>query len=101
MHQAPQQLSALELEEGLADILASPADSGSLTSIFVRPAPNERRELSTAVLTPEQGIDGDRWVHDSFYSKGGVSDPRCQVSLMNSRYLQLIAGDHDSLCLAG
>jgi len=102
MHEAPQYLSTLELEQGLPEVLQSPADDGRLKSIFVRPAPNERRELITAQLTPERGIDGDRWVNDSFYhSKGGASDPRCQVSLMNSRYLRQIAGHDDALCLAG
>lgn len=102
MHEAPQHLSTLELEQGLPEVLQSPADEGRLSSIFVRPAPNERRELNTAQLTPERGIDGDRWVKDSFYhSKAGGSDPRCQVSLMNSRYLRQIAVREDALCLAG
>ncbi len=102
MHEAPQHLSTLELEQCLPEVLQSPDDDGRLTSIFVRPAPNERRELNTAQLTPERGIDGDRWFNDSFYhSKGGDSDPRCQVSLMNSRYLRQIAGANDALCLAG
>lgn len=102
MHEAPQHLSTLELEQGLPEVLQSPADDGRLTSIFVRPAPNERRELNTAQLTPERGIDGDRWVNDSFYhAKSGESDPRCQVSLMNSRYLRQIAGHDEALCLAG
>lgn len=102
MHEAPQHLSTLELEQCLPEVLRSPADHGRLTSIFVRPAPNERRELTTVQLTPERGIDGDRWFNDSFYhSKNGASDPRNQVSLMNSRYLRQIAVREDALCLAG
>jgi hypothetical protein len=101
MHAAPQHASSLELEQGLADVLESPRDSGRLVTVFVRPAPNERRELATAKLTPEGGIDGDRWVNDSYYRKKGVSDPRCQVSLMNARFLRQIAGDDESRCLAG
>lgn len=101
MHTQPQQLSALELEQGLTEVLASPRDDGRLQSIFVRPATNERCELQTAVITPERGIDGDRWVNDSFYHKKGESDPRCQVSLMNARFLRQIAGDDESQCLAG
>jgi hypothetical protein len=102
MHSAIQHLSAIELEQGLPEVLASPRDDGRLAAIIVRPATNERRALATARLTPEGGIDGDRWVNDSYYRlKDGRSDPRCQVSLMNVRYLQQIAGDEDSLCLAG
>jgi hypothetical protein len=94
--------SAVELEQGLAEVLASPTDAGRLTAIFVRPAPNERRTLSSATLTPENGIDGDRWVHDSFYRlEDGRSDPRCQVSIMNDRFLRQIAGEEDGMCLAG
>jgi hypothetical protein len=101
MHTQQQHLSTLELEQGLADVLESPRDNGRLVAVFVRPAPNERRELATAKLTPDGGIDGDRWVNDSYYSKQGVSDPRCQVSLMNARFLRQIAGDDESRCLAG
>jgi MOSC domain-containing protein YiiM len=101
MHTA-NQLSTLELEQGLADVLASPQESGPLVSIFVRPARNERRELTTASLSPKGGIEGDRWVNDSFYKlKGGASDPRCQVSLMNARFLGQIAVEKDAMCLAG
>jgi hypothetical protein len=101
MHTKTQHLSALELELGLAEVLESPRDHGRLETIFVRPATNERNELKTATLTPDGGIDGDRWVNDSFYSKNGKSDPRCQVSLMNARFLRQIAGGTESRCLAG
>ena len=102
MHEAALHLSTIELEQGLADVLASPRDTGRLEAIFVRPAANERRALAEARLTPEGGIDGDRWVNDSYYrSPDGRSDPRCQVSLMNARFLRQIAGEEDAMCLAG
>jgi hypothetical protein len=102
MHTAPQYVTAIELEQGLPEVLASPHDAGRLDAIFVRPATNERLALSTAQLTPEGGIDGDRWVRDSYYRlKDGRSDPSCQVSLMNARFLRQIAGDENSICLAG
>jgi MOSC domain-containing protein YiiM len=71
-------------------------------SIFVRPTPNERQARTTAQLTPQRGIDGDRWANDRFYEaeKGGP-DPRCQVSIMNGRYLRQLAGGDDAMCLAG
>jgi hypothetical protein len=97
-----QHRSAIELEEGLADVQSSPIDEGRLVAIFVRPATNERQSLDTATLTPERGIDGDRWVTDSYYRLDeGQSDPRCQVSLMNGRFLRQIAGRDDCMCLAG
>ena len=102
MHETALHLSTVELEQGLADVLASPRDAGRLDAIFVRPASNERRALAEAKLTPDGGIDGDRWVHDSYYRcTDGRSDPRCQVSLMNARFLRQIAGQEDAMCLAG
>jgi MOSC domain-containing protein YiiM len=97
-----QHVTALTLESGLDDVLASPSDNGRLESIVVRPRTNERETVNVAVLNPETGIDGDKWVEDSFYRlKGGKSDPRCQVSIMNARFLRQIAGKEDAMCLAG
>lgn len=102
MHNTLVHRSAVELEQGLADVLQSPADVGRLESIVVRPATNERRTLQTTTLTPEGGVAGDRWSTDSYYRiGGGQSDPRCQVSLMNSRFLRQIAASEEAICLAG
>ena len=38
MHSTIQHLTAVELEQGLAEVLASPADEGRLEAIVVRPA---------------------------------------------------------------
>ncbi len=102
MHAAAMHQSAIELEQCLPEVLASPRDAGRLNAIFVRPTANERRSLAEARLSPEGGIDGDRWVSDSYYRlPDGRSDPRCQVSLMNARLLRQIAGQEDAMCLAG
>jgi hypothetical protein len=102
MHNVTEHASAIELQQGLSEVLASPTDAGHLTAIFVRPAPNERRTLDSATLTLDGGIDGDRWANDSYYRlDDGRSDPRCQVSIMNDRFLRQVAGDSDDMCLAG
>jgi MOSC domain len=102
MHEATLHLTAMELQTGLFDVLESPQDAGRLEAIFVRPAANERRALTEAHLTIEGGISGDRWVTDSYYKlEDGRSDPRCQVSLMNARFLRQVAGDDEAMCLAG
>ncbi len=102
MHNVTEHASAIELQQGLSEVLASPTDAGQLTAIFVRPAPNERRTLDSATLTLDGGIDGDRWANDSYYRlDDGRSDPRCQVSIMNDRFLRQVAGDSDDMCLAG
>ena len=70
-------------------------------SLSARPK-TSAESLAEAQLTPEGGIDGDRWVRDSYYRlHDGRSDPRCQVSLMNARFLRQIAGGNDAMCLAG
>lgn len=102
MNTAALHLSEIELEQGLAEVLASPKDIGRLAAIFVRPATNERRALAEALVSIEAGIEGDRWVRDSHARlDDGTSDPRCQISLMNARILRQIAGDADAMCLAG
>jgi MOSC domain-containing protein YiiM len=92
---APCHLSTAELEDRLPEVLASPRDDGRLVAIVVRPTTNERRVLTAAELTPEAGIDGDRWASEP------SPDPAGQVSLMNARFLRQIAGHDDAVPLAG
>jgi MOSC domain-containing protein YiiM len=92
---APRHLSIAELEHGLPEVLASPCDDGRLVAIVVRPAVSERRVLTAAQLSPEGGVDGDRWADES------PADPASQVSLMNARFLRQIAGHDDAVPLAG
>ena len=92
---APRHLSTVELEHGLPEVLASPRESGLLVAIVVRPATNERRVVPAAEVSPEMGIEGDRWVEED------AADPNGQVSLMNARFLRQIAGVEDAVPLAG
>jgi len=102
MKSAPRHLSESDLAQGLPKVEASPRNEGRLEAIIVRPQPGERRELCTATLTPDDGIEGDRWATDSFFHlDDGRPDPRNQVSLMNARLLRLIAGQQEAMCLAG
>jgi MOSC domain len=102
MNSAPRHLSDRKLSAALPEVVASPRDAGRLEAIVVRPAANDRHSLTSATLSPELGIDGDRWATDSFYRlENGQPDPRNQVSLMNARLLRLIAGHEEAICLAG
>lgn len=103
MNTSPVHLSTAEIEQGMAEVLASPTDEGQLTAIFVRPAANERQSLDEAELSQQTGIVGDRWVDDHWQQlPDGSSDPDTQVSIMNSRILSQIAGgSHDAMGLAG
>jgi MOSC domain-containing protein YiiM len=95
MQTAPRFLTSAELELGFVEVLASPGDLGTLESIVVRPAVNERRTLTKAQLSPERGVDGDRWANEP------SPDPAGQVSIMNARILRQISTEEDAVCLAG
>ena len=102
MNKSAVHVTAAELEERIGEVIASPGAVGRLESIVVRPAANERRVVESAKLTLDGGIEGDRWVEDSFYRlEDGKSDPCCQVSLMNARILRQLAGEEEAMCLAG
>jgi MOSC domain-containing protein YiiM len=88
-------LSAEQIEASLSDVLASPQDQGQLEAIVIRPGSDHRESRTAVYLSPEGGVDGDRWA----LTEG--SDPRAQVSLMNGRLLKLIAGTEDRISLAG
>jgi MOSC domain-containing protein YiiM len=54
-------LSYADLEAGLAALPAPPADAGTVVLVVARPATDERRTPERARLTPEAGVEGDRW----------------------------------------
>ena len=83
-------------------VLASPKNQGELKAIFIRPEVNQREQLTAARLSPEGGVEGDRWATSTTLRLAdGTPDPRTQVSLMNVRILQLIANAEDRIALAG
>jgi MOSC domain-containing protein YiiM len=102
MHTPITERTALEMEQSLAEVLASPVDDGPLEAIFVRRRKNERSALEAAELSPQGGIHGDRWVSEHWQKlPDGRPDPRSQVSLMNARILRFIAGSEEAMSLAG
>lgn len=95
-------LSTIQIQAGMADVLASPQDQGQLQAIVIRPKEDERQLLESAYLSPEAGVEGDGWVVSGEPRlRDGRPDPRTQVSLMNARFLKLIAGREDRVSLAG
>jgi len=87
-------LTSEQIEAGLSDVMASPQDRGKLEAIVIRPEQNQREYREAVYLSPEGGVEGDRWA-----TSGG--DPRAQVSLMNARLLKMIARDDERIALAG
>lgn len=84
-----------ELKRRLADIEPSPRDSGSLEMIVIRPETDARDTPETALLTSEEGVAGDRW------ARGDDPYPEAQVTLINSRVVDMIAGERERWKLAG
>ena len=91
-------LSSIELESGLDLIEASPADMGRLELIVRRPQSNLREELASGELDPSHGLVGDRW---NLCQPTKPSDFDTQLTLMNSRTIDLIAVSRDRWSLAG
>lgn len=87
-----------ELEDGLDAIQPSPKDLGRLELIVRRPRVNERETLDQGELDPQRGLIGDTWETRPDRSP---ADYDVQLTLMNSRVIDLIAGSRERWALAG
>lgn len=95
-------LSRERLEAGLDQIRDSPHDSGRLVLIVGRPAVGERALPAEAVLDQAAGLAGDNWLaRGSRYTPDGSADRQRQVTVMNARAAELVAGGTDRMPLAG
>ena len=95
-------VSMAELEAGLVEVGLSPSDNGLLEMIVSRPADGQRLVLTTGQLDPVEGLVGDNWrARGSRHTEDGGAHPDMQITLMNSRIIQLLAGDRTRWPLAG
>ena len=91
-----------ELEAGLDHVRASPRDEGALRLIVRRPAVGEREVLDEAELDPVEGVVGDNWrTRGSSRTPDGSAHPDMQVTVMNARVVELVAGSPERWPLAG
>lgn len=89
-------LNTAQLASGLSDVVVSPSDEGRLEFVVIRPQAGERLFRREVYLSPERGVEGDRWLNSCWLKLGdGRPDPRVQVSLMNARILRLISGGEE------
>lgn len=94
--------SSEELEAGLAHVLDAPSDEGELRLIVRRPGVEERETIEEGALDPDSGLVGDNWATRAYSrSEGGEPNVFAQLTLMNARVAQLIAGTVDRWPLAG
>ena len=96
-------LNTDELEAGLEEALTSPTDEGIVNLIVCRPDVGQRKVLQSAKFSLEIGLVGDNWSKKP-YSKSpdGGPHPEMQVTMINSRVLDLItAGDSSRMAVPG
>ncbi len=91
-----------ELQAGLAEAGASPADNGTVQMIVCRPDTNERLVVERAELDLVVGLIGDNWqTRGSRHTEDGRANPEAQITIMNSRIAQVIAQDRERWQWAG
>lgn len=91
-----------ELESGIEVIRESPKNPGTLEMIVRRPEVGGREMLENAELDVTVGLVGDTW-GERFCrrTEDGSPHPDMQLSLMNSRTVDLIAQGKERWSLAG
>lgn len=91
-----------ELEAGLAHVLEAPSDEGELRLIVRRPGVDERETIDEGALDTDSGLVGDNWgSRGDPFSEDGEPNVAAQLTLMNARAVELIAGPVDRWPLAG
>ncbi|PZF99600.1 MOSC domain-containing protein [Micromonospora endophytica] len=92
-----------EIMAGLHLVQRSPRDVGTLALAVRRPAVGDREVLSQAELDPDAGLIGDSWSErPSSRTPDRSPHPDMQLNVINSRFVELIAGpDRDAWALAG
>ena len=102
MTTVPKHLEMGELQAGMASILASPKDRGTLEMIVRRPQREQREILESGELDPAVGLRGDNWKErGSSKTPDGSADPDVQITLMNARVIALLAQEKTHWPLAG
>ena len=88
--------------EGLVDVRKAPSDNGVLEAIVIRPGSEERLSLRQCRLSPEGGTEGDAWARGCWLKlPDGRPHPDVQICIMNSRMINLLAGEKHRWELAG
>ena len=91
-----------ELEAGLTQIRDAPSEQGTLRLIVARTEVDERQIVEQGELTMAGGLEGDNWVaRGDRHTEDGSADPLRQITIMNSRVLELIAGATEQWPAAG
>ena len=91
-----------ELDAGLAHVREAPSEDGELLMIVRRPREGEREVLDEGVLDLESGLVGDDWgPRRDRRSEDAATSVLAQLTIMNSRVLEVMAGPVERWPLAG
>jgi len=94
--------SVQDLKAGLDHLRGSPTELGTVELIVCRPAVGEREILEVARLDLEVGLVGDSWhLRGSTSTPDGLQDPEGQITVMNARAAERVAGPIERWALAG
>jgi MOSC domain-containing protein YiiM len=85
-----------DLEVALDELRAAPRGEGTVELIVRRPEIEQREVLDEGELSLEEGLVGDVWSR-----RGKRPNRKAQVTLMNARCTQLVAGSKERWPLAG
>jgi hypothetical protein len=90
------------LMAGLDHVRLAPRDRGELAAIVRRPAVDERELVAEAQLDCDNGVVGDTWrIRGSKSTPDGSSAVDKQITVMNVRVAELVAGGRERMPLAG
>jgi len=90
------------LQAGLDHIRHAPRDLGEVAAIVRRPAVDERELLTEAHLDLAKGVVGDDWLtRGSKSTPDGSAAVEKQITVMNVRVAELVAGGRERMPLAG
>lgn len=91
-----------ELEAMIDGIRAAPTETGVVQLIVRRPAVDEREVVNEIRLDVDEGLVGDSWrARGSGSTPDGSPDPQAQLTMMNARAAEAVAGDVSRWPLAG
>jgi MOSC domain-containing protein YiiM len=92
-----------EMEQAVEGIRRSPKNQGRLEMIVRRPGIGTREVLDEGTLDVAQGLVGDSWSHRGSHKSADKTKPHpeMQLNLMNTRALDVVAGDRSRWPLAG
>lgn len=95
-------VTAEDCEAALPMVMAAPRTGGRVTGLCLRPAPNHRSFPDRLQMTRAEGIPGDRWLTMPWLRlPDGRPDPQIQVSILQSRVLDLVWRDREGVVHPG